>query len=244
MGERPWQLTGEVSAGRRPVNSALEVDMDFETTAKWVAARVLVCLVFAWVSASIGSQCLLVPFWNVRFLRGFCVGLVVQGVGLVRCKGRSRSPFARGGMGARAEAAHRPRRAPHRAGRRRRRLRRRPQTWKKSSSSGLRSTGGAWFWGGGGVSLNLCHAVQGLQRRSRWVACSTPLPPALCQPLCWTAPPFATNPSLLPRVHSSWNACDQCPTRKTQSATSARPPTHSTRPPTPPTHLPVQPPKV
>jgi hypothetical protein len=34
MGDKPWVLSGEVNAGRRPVNSALEVDMDFETTAK------------------------------------------------------------------------------------------------------------------------------------------------------------------------------------------------------------------
>ncbi len=32
MGAKNWQLTGEVDAARRPLNSALGVDMDFETT--------------------------------------------------------------------------------------------------------------------------------------------------------------------------------------------------------------------
>ena len=32
MGDKAWQLTGEVDASRRPLNSALEVDLDFETT--------------------------------------------------------------------------------------------------------------------------------------------------------------------------------------------------------------------
>lgn len=34
LGERPWHLVGEVSAARRPVNSALEIDMDYDTTNK------------------------------------------------------------------------------------------------------------------------------------------------------------------------------------------------------------------
>jgi U3 small nucleolar ribonucleoprotein component len=32
MGEKEWQLRGETDASRRPLNSALEVDMDFDTT--------------------------------------------------------------------------------------------------------------------------------------------------------------------------------------------------------------------
>jgi len=39
MGDKPWALSGEVNAGKRPVNSALEVDMDFETTARCVGGR-------------------------------------------------------------------------------------------------------------------------------------------------------------------------------------------------------------
>jgi hypothetical protein len=34
FGDKPWHLLGEVSASRRPLNSALELDMDFETTAR------------------------------------------------------------------------------------------------------------------------------------------------------------------------------------------------------------------
>ena len=34
MGEKPWFLQGEVVAGARPKNSALEIDLDFETTVK------------------------------------------------------------------------------------------------------------------------------------------------------------------------------------------------------------------
>ncbi|KAG2498501.1 hypothetical protein HYH03_003752 [Edaphochlamys debaryana] len=34
LGNKSWHLTGEVAAGKRPVNSALELDMEFETTAK------------------------------------------------------------------------------------------------------------------------------------------------------------------------------------------------------------------
>lgn len=32
MGEKPWHLVGEVSASARPLNSALEIDMDYDTT--------------------------------------------------------------------------------------------------------------------------------------------------------------------------------------------------------------------
>lgn len=32
LAEKGWQLRGEISAQHRPLNSALEVDMDFETT--------------------------------------------------------------------------------------------------------------------------------------------------------------------------------------------------------------------
>lgn len=32
MADKEWQLRGEVDAGKRPMNSALEVDMDFDTT--------------------------------------------------------------------------------------------------------------------------------------------------------------------------------------------------------------------
>lgn len=34
MGDKPWHLVGEVSASRRPLNSALEIDMDYDTTNK------------------------------------------------------------------------------------------------------------------------------------------------------------------------------------------------------------------
>lgn len=34
MGEKDWFMQGEVDAGHRPKNSALEVDLDFETTVK------------------------------------------------------------------------------------------------------------------------------------------------------------------------------------------------------------------
>lgn len=34
LGEKDWFMRGEVDAGRRPKNSALEVDLDFETTVK------------------------------------------------------------------------------------------------------------------------------------------------------------------------------------------------------------------
>lgn len=34
MGEKPWWMQGEVISGARPLNSALEVDLDFETTVK------------------------------------------------------------------------------------------------------------------------------------------------------------------------------------------------------------------
>ncbi len=32
MGERSWHLVGEAGGAARPLNSALELDMDFETT--------------------------------------------------------------------------------------------------------------------------------------------------------------------------------------------------------------------
>jgi len=32
MGAKDWHLTGEADASKRPLNSALEVDMDFDTT--------------------------------------------------------------------------------------------------------------------------------------------------------------------------------------------------------------------
>jgi hypothetical protein len=35
LAERGWQLRGEIGAGQRPLNSALEVDLDFETTNRW-----------------------------------------------------------------------------------------------------------------------------------------------------------------------------------------------------------------
>eukprot|EP00878_Enallax_costatus_P011914 GHUV01012438.1.p1 GENE.GHUV01012438.1~~GHUV01012438.1.p1 ORF type:complete len:599 (+),score=315.95 GHUV01012438.1:2225-4021(+) len=34
LGDKPWHLIGEVSAAKRPVNSALEIDMDYDTTNK------------------------------------------------------------------------------------------------------------------------------------------------------------------------------------------------------------------
>ncbi|GIL47167.1 hypothetical protein Vafri_4051, partial [Volvox africanus] len=34
LGDKAWHLTGEVAAGSRPLNSALELDMDFETRGK------------------------------------------------------------------------------------------------------------------------------------------------------------------------------------------------------------------
>ncbi|GFR43851.1 hypothetical protein Agub_g4977, partial [Astrephomene gubernaculifera] len=39
LAERQWHLTGEAAAGSRPLNSALELDMDFETTAKPVPVQ-------------------------------------------------------------------------------------------------------------------------------------------------------------------------------------------------------------
>lgn len=37
MGEKDWHLSGEADASKRPLNSALEVDMDFDTTGGWPA---------------------------------------------------------------------------------------------------------------------------------------------------------------------------------------------------------------
>jgi U3 small nucleolar RNA-associated protein MPP10 len=34
MGDKPWHLVGEVQGGARPLNSALEIDMDYDTTNK------------------------------------------------------------------------------------------------------------------------------------------------------------------------------------------------------------------
>ena len=34
MGDKDWFMEGEVDAARRPKNSALELDLDFETTVK------------------------------------------------------------------------------------------------------------------------------------------------------------------------------------------------------------------
>eukprot|EP00879_Flechtneria_rotunda_P007579 GHRR01007950.1.p1 GENE.GHRR01007950.1~~GHRR01007950.1.p1 ORF type:complete len:537 (+),score=268.55 GHRR01007950.1:389-1999(+) len=34
MVDKPWHLVGEVSAARRPINSALEIDMEYDTTSK------------------------------------------------------------------------------------------------------------------------------------------------------------------------------------------------------------------
>ncbi|KAG2445425.1 hypothetical protein HXX76_000046 [Chlamydomonas incerta] len=39
LSEKAWQLTGEVGGGNRPVGSALEMDMDFESTAKPVPVQ-------------------------------------------------------------------------------------------------------------------------------------------------------------------------------------------------------------
>jgi U3 small nucleolar ribonucleoprotein component len=34
MGDKPWHLVGEVQGSSRPLNSALEIDMDYDTTNK------------------------------------------------------------------------------------------------------------------------------------------------------------------------------------------------------------------
>jgi U3 small nucleolar RNA-associated protein MPP10 len=34
MGDKPWHLVGEVPGASRPLNSALEIDMDYDTTNK------------------------------------------------------------------------------------------------------------------------------------------------------------------------------------------------------------------
>jgi hypothetical protein len=34
VGDKPWHLVGEVSAAGRPMNSALEIDMEYDTTNK------------------------------------------------------------------------------------------------------------------------------------------------------------------------------------------------------------------
>ncbi len=34
MGEKAWHMKGEVDAASRPLNSALEMDLDYDTTAK------------------------------------------------------------------------------------------------------------------------------------------------------------------------------------------------------------------
>eukprot|EP00198_Chlamydomonas_reinhardtii_P011975 XP_001701312.1 predicted protein [Chlamydomonas reinhardtii] len=39
LSEKAWQLTGEVGGGNRPVGSAMELDLDFESTAKPVPVQ-------------------------------------------------------------------------------------------------------------------------------------------------------------------------------------------------------------
>lgn len=44
MGEKPWQLTGEVSAQTRPENSLLEVDVAFDSASRMGTYHMLVSL--------------------------------------------------------------------------------------------------------------------------------------------------------------------------------------------------------
>jgi hypothetical protein len=44
MGEKPWQLTGDVSAQTRPENSLLEVDVAFDSASRMGTYHMLVSL--------------------------------------------------------------------------------------------------------------------------------------------------------------------------------------------------------
>jgi cytochrome c-type biogenesis protein CcmH/NrfG len=60
LSEKEWTMRGEIEASRRPLNSALEVDMDFDTTGEEAGMVWLIVSVLAGIQFGLGPYSLLV----------------------------------------------------------------------------------------------------------------------------------------------------------------------------------------